>query len=80
MNLTTQNQENPKKKHQENPRKKESTVAGYARSALDIQKLPINRPSGRYTGLLECRSQLTTLRDLHSERSTFNESKLGDEY
>ena len=27
-----------------------------------------------YTGLLECRSQLTTLRDLHSERSTFNES------
>ena len=36
MNLTTQNQENPRKKNQENPRKKEGTVAGYARSALDI--------------------------------------------
>ena len=36
MNLTTQNQEHPKKKSQENPRKQEGTVAGYARSALDI--------------------------------------------
>ena len=39
MNLTTQNQENPRKQNQENPRKKEDTVVGYARSALDILQL-----------------------------------------